>query len=88
MIKYEDLLENTFENLKKIYEFLDINIDDKKLNEIVDKASFSNIPSNQKGSGHITRSATPGKWKENFNEKEKELMHKIMKDILVKINYS
>ncbi len=86
-IKYEDLLKNTLEELEKIYQFLKINISKDDLLKIVEKYSFKNIPSEKKGKGKFFRSASSGKWKENFSEDEKEIMKKIMWNTLRKLGY-
>jgi len=87
MIKYEDLRYNTLELLRKLYDFIEIKIDDTELQNLVDKFSFEKIPSKQKGSGKVRRSATPNKWKENFNAEEKEVMNTIMGETLQKMGY-
>jgi len=86
-IKYEDLLSNTFDEMKKIYKFLEIDISDDGLQKIVNKYSFENIPSELKGSGKFYRSASPGKWKENFIEEEQKLINEIMGTTLQKLGY-
>ena len=87
VVKYEDLLKNTSSELKKIYDFIGIDIPEDKLDKIVQKHSFQNIPDNRKGSGQVTRSATPGKWQENFNEEEKKILNQIMGPMLRKFGY-
>ena len=87
MVKYEDLLNNTFEELKKLYEFIGIEISDEELQKIVTKYSFKNIPMEEKGRGKFTRSATPGKWKENFSEEEIKIMNQEMGDLLKNLGY-
>jgi len=87
-VKYEDLLKNTFEELKKIYEFLEIDIPENELKKIVEEHSFENIPSKDKGPTKVTRSASPGKWKENFNEKEQSIIQKILEKTLVDLGYN
>jgi len=49
--------------------------------------SFENIPTDQKGKGKFARSASPGKWKENFNEEEQEVINDIMKETLKELGY-
>jgi hypothetical protein len=73
--------------LKKIYEFLEIEISDKELTKIVEKSSFEKIPKGQRGSGKFARSATPGKWKENFSPEEQKIMTEIMSDTLKEMGY-
>jgi len=87
LLRYEDLLTNTEQELQKLYQFLGIDIDEKNLNDIVQKYSFKKIPQEEKGKGRFKRFASPGKWKENFNDKEKEIMNNILKDMLQKVGY-
>ncbi len=87
LVKYEDLRKNTLKELKKIYQFIEVKIPEKELKSIVNRYSFEKIPSENKGEGKITRSATPGKWKENFNSKEKKEIDDIMASTLKKLGY-
>ena len=87
LIKYEDLLGETFKVLKNIFQFLNIKFDDNEIKEIVEKHSYKNIPSEVKGKGMAIRSASPGKWKRNFNEDEKEMMTNIMNKTLFSLGY-
>jgi len=87
LVKYEDLRKNTFDELKKIYEFLGMKIDDGELEKIIEKYSFEKIPKEQKGSGKFYRSAQPGKWKENFTDEEVALIEEIMGSTLKKLEY-
>jgi len=86
-IKYEDLRRNTLEELEKIYHFIGIEISKEKLEEIISKHSFENISKDQKGSGKVTRSASPGKWRENFSDEEKNIMLEFMGDTLKRLGY-
>lgn len=87
VIRYEDLRANTFEELKKIYQFLNIDIDNKKLKEIVTMNSFEAIPPELRGKGKFARSAEPGRWDKNFNEKEKFVMEEKLGEMLKKLGY-
>ncbi len=87
IIKYEDLRQNTILVLQKTYEFLQIEIKKNELENIVKKYSFENIPSELKGQGKFRRFASPGKWKDNFNDEEKSTIEKIMGSTLKKLGY-
>jgi len=78
LVKYEDLRKNTFEELKKVYDFLKIDITEKELKKIISNYDFEKIPASQKGTGKFYRMAKPGAWKNSFNEKEGNLMNSIM----------
>jgi len=86
-LRYEDLLKNTQGELKKLYQFLEIEIDDKNLETIVEQFKFENVPQKLKGAGKFKRFASPGKWKENFNDKEKDLMNNLLKEMLQRLEY-
>jgi len=86
-LRYEDLLKDTLPELKKLYQFLGIDAKEEDLKEIINKYSFEKIPKNQKGKGTFRRFATPGMWKENFNEDEKKLIEKIMGETLRDLDY-
>lgn len=88
LVHYEELLKNTFTILKKIYAFLEIPITDDEIIKIIDKFDFSNIPADLKGKGKFYRIASPGQWRVNFNENEKQVMHQIMGNLLKKLGYS
>ena len=87
LLKYEELKNNTFDQLKKTYEFIGENINDKDLNDIIERYDFENIPPEEKGSGKFYRSATPGAWKKNFSRSEQQLMNSIMGNTLAQFDY-
>jgi len=53
----------------------------------LEKSKFEKISNQEKGSGKTRRSATPGKWKENFTEEEKILMGEILGKTLKELGY-
>ena len=59
----------------------------KEIKELVEKFSFRNIPSSEKGEGRFFRSASTGKWKANFSKNEIETLEGIMSETLQKIGY-
>jgi len=87
LIRYEDLINQTFDEVKKIYEFLEIDIKKEELEELIKKYDFKNIPESEKGKGKFRRFATPGKWKENFTDEEKKTVENMMGDTLRKMGY-
>jgi len=87
-IRYEDLRINTLQELKKLYEFLEIEIEIETLKKIVQKYDFKNIPDDQKGQGKSKRSAIPGLWKKDLTPQEKTIIHKILGSTLKSLGYS
>ena len=88
MVRYENLLNNTVEELQKIYNFLGMKKQNVELKKIVERFSFENIPKDQKGKGKFTRSAKSGGWKTNFDKDEQDLMISIMGKTLEEFGYS
>jgi len=87
LLRYEKLRRDTVEELQRIYKFLEIKIQKNEIENIVSRYSFENIPASEKGSGKFTRFASPGKWKEDFNDSEKTIMEKIMGNTLRRLEY-
>lgn len=88
LVRYEDLLKNTLVELEKIYKFLNININKNELEKIVFKFAFENIPAEKKGKDKHKRSATPGLWKENFSEVEKQIIQNEIEGTLKELGYN
>jgi len=87
MLKYEDLLKNTADELEKIYRFINVDISKNEMEKIIGKYNFKNIPDDQKGSGKVTRSASPGMWRENLSKEEQDALQEIMEKTLEKLSY-
>jgi len=66
---------------------LQISIDDVELKKIIEKYDFKNIPSKKRGPGKFFRSAKVGGYKDNFSEKEQEIMISLMGETLKKAGY-
>jgi len=67
--------------------FIGIKLSKNEIDKIVNKYSFTKIPQHEKGHGMQKRSASPGKWKENFNNEEKEIINDILGETLRKLRY-
>jgi len=87
MIKYEDLRKDTFSEIKKIYNFLQVNVNDDDIRKIIKKNDYDSIPDSRKGQGKFVRSGLVGGWKNNFDEEEQKIMNSIMEDTLTKLGY-
>lgn len=92
LIKYEDLLFNTEETLKKMfYEFFEEkNIDEASLKKIVHTFSFENQTNRKKGdenSKSFLRKGVSGDWENYFGEQEKETFKIFSKNMLVTLEY-
>jgi hypothetical protein len=87
-LRYETLRSNTLAELKKIYKFLNIDIDTDSLSKIVSDNAFENLSAEKKGVGTTRQFASSGKWKENFSKSEIKTIQEIIGETLTKLNYS
>lgn len=92
IVRYEDLLENTYETLKNLLvTFFDISeINEEHLKAVIQKFSFENQTKRKKGEENtksFLRKGIRGDWKNFFDEKEKEAFKKYSNDLLIKLGY-
>ena len=86
-IKYEDLIHKTEGTLKKIFDFIGINM--------VSKEKIYNFYKNQNDKNHLQNievgqpiyKKTIGRWKKDMNEKEILLFKKMAGEHLIELNY-
>jgi len=88
LIRYEELRKDTLQVLKKIYDFLNVNISEKELEKIIQAYDFESLKGIPKGKGKFYRSASPGGWQKNFSNEEQELLNSIMEKTLKEFGYS
>jgi Sulfotransferase domain len=82
LVKYEDLLADTLDTMKRIYSTLEIPVDEGELARAVEKHSWKNVPQEKKGEGKFYRKATPGSWKEDMTPEQVEVVEKITAPLL------
>lgn len=92
MIRYEDLLSDTFGTMEAILnDYLGIErVDSDKLKATVEKFSFEIQAKRKKGQeqkNSFLRKGIAGDWKNYFGEKEKEAFKMHAGDMLVKLGY-
>jgi hypothetical protein len=87
-VRYEDLLDHPVEELERIIRWLGRSFDDATVRRAVDDLSFDNIPPGSRGPGRFARSATPGLWRTQFTDDEKQALHQIMGSTLAELGYA
>lgn len=70
VVRYEDLREDTFGVMSRMYEELGVPVDEDKLKESIERHSWENIPKENKGSGKFFRKGTSGGWKEDLSPEQ------------------
>lgn len=82
LVRYEDLVEDTLAEMRRIYSTLDLPVDDQKLAQVVEKHSWENISEEKKGEGKFHRKGTPGGWREDLTPRQIELVEETTAPIL------
>lgn len=86
-IYYENLMNDTYSELSRIFDFLEISYAESDIIRTVEKYKFSNIRPSLTGAGRVTRSASPGNWRKNLKQEEIEVIHHILGALLKKHGY-
>jgi hypothetical protein len=87
LVRYEEILADTPAQLRRIFDWLALDVSEKKLAAIVDRHAFESAPRDRRGPGKPMRAATPGLWRENLTEDEQRTMHEIMGSKLAELGY-
>lgn len=81
-VRYEDLNSDALGVMKRIYSDLGLTVDEKRLQQVVHKHSWENIPEKNKGDGKFYRKASPGSWKEDLTPEQVEIVEQIVAPLL------
>jgi hypothetical protein len=87
LVRYDGILADTPAQLRRIFDWLALDVSEKKLAAIVDRHAFESAPRDRRGPGKPMRAATPGLWRENLTEDEQRTMHEIMGSKLAELGY-
>lgn len=91
-IRYEDLLESPFDEMSKLWKFLNVKKIDKSLSNKI-KAEMKSNPDEQwqaernEGIASFLPKGQAGNWNRLFTEKDKSLFKEIAGDVLIKWKY-
>jgi hypothetical protein len=86
-LRYEDLLANPVEKLGEVFDWLELPIDAAAVERIVARHAFDSIATEKRGSQQFYRAATPGLWRENLSQDERDVMHRIIGPKLNELGY-
>jgi hypothetical protein len=86
-VRYEDLRTDTIGTLRALVDWLGIDRSAEELEAAVEANRFESIRRRRKGPAKPFRSATPGLWRQNMNEREREVMEETMGEKLVELGY-
>lgn len=87
VVRYEDLLTDTASVLADLYEWSGLQRETGWIEHVVAVHSFAALPAERKGPLTRNRAATPGLWRENLTESERDLVEEICGPLLGRFGY-
>jgi GT2 family glycosyltransferase len=82
LVRYESLRADPVATMLGMYEDLAIEVDGARLEEIVARHSWEQVPEGEKGSGKFYRKAQPGGWREDLTPDQVEIVEGVTGPII------
>ena len=82
LVRYEDLISDALGVMRRIYEELELPVDEKKLACVIERRSWENIPKRKRGEGKFYRRGTSGGWKQDLTPRQVEIVERVTAPIL------
>lgn len=94
-IRYEDMLNDTFNSLKKIFTFCKLDINNEELNEIIETNKFENLkirgatadPNSKLNHSKHYRKGKAGSWKDDLSIQEQFIFNEVAGSLLIDLGY-
>jgi hypothetical protein len=96
IVRYEDLLSTPFSELKRIAEFIGINVSDEVIAESIESSSFEKMRQidqtkgrkyNLTGTKDFVRIGKAGTWRDEFSKEDIEYFKENAGDLLIRLGY-
>jgi len=82
LVRYEDLRSDTLGTMRRLCTELGIPVGEEHLARVIEKHSWENIPTAEKGEGKFYRRATPGGWREDLTPGQAKTVESITAPLL------
>jgi hypothetical protein len=86
-VRYEELRVDAGAQLRVIFDWLGLSIDDQELGVLVEGQSFERLPAEHRGPDKIFRAAQPGLWRENLTAEEQAAVERVIGPKLRDLGY-
>jgi hypothetical protein len=87
LVRYEDLRADPKPNLRALFAWAGLEIDEARLSKLVEEHAFERIPVARVGSDKFARAATPGLWRENLTAAEQAAVGEVLDPKLRELGY-
>jgi hypothetical protein len=82
LARYEDLVGDPLGTLRYVCSGIGIEVDDERLESVVKRYSWKNVPEEEKGEGKFYRKASPGSWREDLTPEQVRTVERITTPLL------
>jgi sulfotransferase family protein len=89
-VRYEDLLEQPLEEVRRLLEFLGAGADERTVERLVEKSGFERKSDRERGqedSSSRLRKGIAGDWKNVFTAEDKRIFKEVAGDLLIRLGY-
>jgi Sulfotransferase family len=87
LVRYEDMRADAAAHMRRVFDWLELEISDADLEALVEGQSFERMPAEHRGPDRIFRAAKPGLWRESLTEDEQDVVERVMGPKLRALGY-
>lgn len=90
MVRYEDMLADSFEVLRRVFDHFEVGLIDERVRAICEKHSFKKATGRAPGEGDaksFNRKGIAGDWENHFSDEQKEAFKRQAGDRLIELGY-
>jgi hypothetical protein len=87
LVRYEDLRGDPLPHLRRIYDWLGLQIDEAALSATIHRHTFEEMPDEDRGEGQFSRAAKPGYWRESLSPEEQSVVASVIGPKLRELGY-
>lgn len=91
LIRYEDMLADTFAVMRQVFDHFEVGLSDERMHDIVAQHSFERATGRKPGeadSGSFNRKGVAGDWKNHFTPEQCELFKRVAGGRLIELGYA
>lgn len=87
MISYEEMLEDTADVIRKVFQLFALEADESRITQIVDENSFKSLEASDQGKTAFFRKGQSGDWINHFDESLRQEFKRVDAEILIEFGY-
>ena len=87
LVRYEDLLADPHRHARAIFDWLELEITDEHLGDLIAETGFEQMPEQERGADRFFRAASPGLWRENLSAEEQAALMEVVGSKLSELEY-